>query len=478
MNSPSSTRTKLVATIGPACETAETLWPLLDAGIDVCRLNFSHGELSKHGEVLALIRGWSDRSGRTVSVLGDLCGPKIRLNTVEGGSFALATGATIRVSRGTAPCTPSNLTSNYTTLLDEIDVGHRLYIDDGQVRLIVTERDDDAVCQVTVGGRISSRKGINLPDTRLTVPAVTEKDRRDARWAAQHGLDYVALSFVRNPDDVRTLRAVLAEAGGGPAIISKIEKVEALEHMDELIGLSDGIMVARGDLGVEMDAWQVPLIQKSLTARCRAVGRPVIVATQMLQSMIQSPTPTRAEVSDVANAIFDGSDAVMLSAESAAGEFPLAAIEMMKLIANAADAYQAQSRGLEPVETVSVGDRRTAAIARAAVQAALHLDVRLVAVWTATGESARLLAQHRLPMTVVGVTSEPSVARRINLYYGVRPMLVPPFANPGELANQLDRRLLEAGLAKPGDLIVVVTSTQPLRPGETDTTLIHRVNAS
>ncbi len=470
------TRTKLIATLGPATATSESLATLLDAGVDVCRLNFSHGEYSEHATTLARIREWSDRNERPVAVLGDLCGPKIRLHKVAGAPFAIETGATVRFVRGEAECTREALTCTYAGLVDEIRVGQRIFIDDGLIRLLVTSRDATQVeCGVTVGGTISSRKGVNLPDTQLSTPALTDKDRRDAEWAVRNGLEYVALSFVRRPEDLRELNALLKQLGGGPGVIVKIEKTEALEHLDELVAESDGVMVARGDLGVEMDVWQVPLIQKSITLRCREANRPVIVATQMLQSMITAPTPTRAEVSDVANAIVDGADAVMLSAESAAGAFPVESVRMMKLVSRAAEAYHAPGRAFEPAMSVSVRHARISAIVHAAVQAALTLDARLVAVWTATGETARMIAGHRLPMPVVALTQDLSVFRKLNLFYGVRPLLAPPRENPAELASWLDSVLVEKKLARAGDYIVVVTSTRPTISGETDTTLVRRI---
>lgn len=468
-------RTKLVATIGPASAAPDKLAPLLAAGVDVCRLNFSHGTIDEHERVLKFIRTWSEESGRIVTVLGDLCGPKIRLTRVPGDGIDLQTGQRIRFERGESDCTPERLYCTLPQLMDEVQVGHRIYIDDGLVRLLVTDRNADAVhCTVTAGGRISSRKGINLPDTRLSVPALTEKDRGDLAWAVQRELDYVALSFVRKPSDVRELRGLIG-ARAGPGIIVKIEKLEALEHLDELVSLSDGVMVARGDLGVEMDVWQVPLVQKAITNRCREAGRAVIIATQMLQSMVTAPVPTRAEVSDVANAILDGADAVMLSAETASGAHPLGAVEMMCRIAHTTEAF-----GARPPESTSVdaASPRVSAIAEAAVRAALHVDARLVAVWTASGETARLVAKHRLPMPVVGLTHDPRVARRLNLLFGVVPLVTAPNANPVELIRSLDAELLRRGRARADDLTVLVLSTRPEVSGETDTVMVHRVGRS
>ena len=468
--------TKLVATLGPASLREERLEALLDAGVDVCRLNFSHGTLEDHEQALGRVRAWSRRHDRPVAALGDLCGPKVRLNQVRGGSLALCAGQTVRFVRGAGDVEGERFTTNYERLIDEVDVGHRVYIDDGLVRLLVREREADAlVCVCTVGGEISSHKGVNLPDTNLAVPALTDKDRRDLDWAIEQRLDYVALSFVRRPADLEELLAILRSRGSDIGVIVKIEKVEALEHMGRFVARAAGVMVARGDLGVEMDVWQVPLVQKSIVRRCRDAGKPVIVATQMLQSMVAAPTPTRAEVSDVANAILDGADAVMLSAETATGRYPLEAVDMMRRVARAAEAFAAQQRGLDPAQSVSVADPRVSAIAGSAVQAALHLNARAVAVWTATGEGARLIARHRLPMPVVALTHDERALARMQLLYGVIPILSAPQSNPAEMANVLDAKLKELGLARVGDLVVVVTSTRPHQPGATDTTLVHRV---
>jgi pyruvate kinase len=469
-------RTKIIATLGPATADPQRLAAVLEAGVDVCRLNFSHGSREDHERSLRAIREWAARHDQPIAVLGDLCGPKIRLNQVTGEAFTLHPGDTVRFVRGDDDCTTDRLTVSYARFVDEVEVGQRVYIDDGLIRLLVVARDADAVtCTCTTGGRVSSRKGVNLPDTTVSTPALTDKDCRDLDWALARDLDYVALSFVRQPEDLARLQGLIATHKSDIGVIVKIEKAEALEHLDDFIARADGVMVARGDLGVEIDVWRVPLIQKDITARCRAAGKPVIVATQMLQSMIASPMPTRAEVSDVANAILDAADAIMLSGETATGKYPDVAVTMMDRVANTTETYQRERRAARLVVRPAGPSGPTSAIASAAVQAALQLDARLVAVWSATGETVRLVAQHRLPMPVVGLTYDERVYRRINLLYGVVPLRVKPLSNPAEMAAVLDARLIERGLASPGDLIVVVTSTRPRTPGETDTTLVHRI---
>ena len=470
-------RTKIIATIGPASAAPQKLDALCEAGLDVCRINFSHGDHAAHEAVLSTIRAVGTRRGTPLAVIGDLCGPKIRLGTC-GTPVALAPGARVTLVAGDAPCTPACLSVSYPHLADEVLPGHRVLIDDGLVRLAVRGRRDDALeCEVVVGGVVSSRKGVNLPDSTLSVPALTQKDLLDLDWALTHSVDYIALSFVRQAEDLYELRRQIKARGHATPVIVKIEKPEALEHLDELIESSDAVLVARGDLGVETDLWRVPVVQKDIVARCRRVGVPVIVATQMLQTMIDNPIPTRAEVSDVANAVFDQADAVMLSGETAVGQYPVEAVTMMNRIVAATGQFLAASPPFDPPPSVAVHYRPTAAVAHAAVQAARDLGVRLVAVWSATGTTVRMVANYRLPMPILGLTCDEHVQRQMNLLYGVIPVRVPPLDHPAAMVRTLDALVLERRLAAPGDVIVVVTSTRPTVAGATDTALVHRVGA-
>lgn len=469
-------KTKIIATLGPASQSPEVLAELLDAGMDVCRLNFSHGTLEDHGRVLATIRRLATQRDLAITIIGDLCGPKIRLGECPKDGVELSTGAVVRITRGQAPCDAAALTTTHPDLIDDADVGQRVLIDDGLVRLLVTDKEPDAlVCACTTGGRVFSRKGLNLPDTRISLPSLTDKDRRDLDWAIDNELDYVALSFVRRPEDLAELKRLIKQRDGDLRVIIKIEKPEALQHLDELVANSDGVLVARGDLGVEMDAWQVPLIQKDLTARCREAGVPVIIATQMLQSMVSNPTPTRAEVSDVANAIFDAADAIMLSAETAIGQHAVLAVDMMNRVADVTEKYLVEHPPAAHRTPHPAGLKVTNAIAAAAAQAAVQLNARLVAVWTAAGNAARLIAKQRLPVPVVGLTWQPKVARRINLMYGIVPLHLEPIPEPERMFAALDERLIKLGLAEKGDLIIVITATRPHQPGGTNALLVHNV---
>ncbi len=468
-------RTKIIATLGPASATRERLHQLMEAGLDVCRLNFSHGDLAGHAQTLELVRSVAAERGEPICVLGDLSGPKIRLGKFAAGPVALAAGASVRFVQGDGPCTAERLTTTYAPFVDDVRAGERIFIDDGLVRLRAEGRaGDELVAMCEVGGALSDRKGINLPDSRLQTPALTEKDRRDLAWALEHELDYVALSFVRQPEDLYALQAAIKARGPDTPVVIKIEKPEALQHLDELIAHTDAVLVARGDLGVETDIWRVPLVQKDIVGRCLRAGVPVIVATQMLQSMVDSPMPTRAEVSDVANAILDRADAVMLSGETAVGKYPVEAVDMMNRIASATSEVvprlEERDAGL-----LLLPDRPTAAVAHAAMQAALDLSARAVVVWTATGMTARLVARHRLPIPVVALTYHPAVYRRMNLLFGVVPVCVEPFEEPTQMAEAADEILLRRGLVSRHDTVVVITSTRPTQAGATDTVLVRRI---
>lgn len=470
------TRTKVVATVGPACQSDELLTAMLDAGVNVFRLNFSHGTAAEHRTTMGRIRELAEVRGKVVAILADLGGPKIRLGKIAGGKAMLLTGGHLTFQRADIEGTAERLSTTYPAFVDDVQIGDRILIDDGNVRLkAVAKRPDELECVCEVPGVISDRKGINLPDTDVSVPALTEKDRADLKEIIAGGADYVALSFVRRAEDMQQLRQVLTEAGAGDVrIVSKIEKPEALQNIEPIVEASDAVLVARGDMGVEMDVWRVPMIQKNLTLLCARAGKPVIVATQMLQSMVDSPAPTRAEVSDVANAILDGADAVMLSAETSVGKYPLESVRMMRLAALQAEQFRSQHgddllpHGHPEVSVASAVVHGVNLVAR-------ELGVKLVAVWTETGNTARLLSKHHLAQPILALAPVGRVCRQCTLFYGVRSACMNPPASSAALLATLDKLVVERGWAAVGDKIILTIDSRPDIEGETDTMLVHVV---
>lgn len=469
-------RTKFIATIGPASDSLETLGELLDAGVDVFRLNFSHGTLQQHALTYDRIRSVCRQRGMPAAVMADLCGPKIRVDPIEEDAFTLMPGDRIDIVSGHVVGDRTRISTNHPELVREVCVGHRVLIDDGAVRLRVEASLPDRLqCVCEVGGPVSTRKGINLPDSQLAMSALTAKDREDFAWAVQHGVDYVAMSFVRTAADLRELRELLPLSDDHCRLVAKIETVQAIEHLDEIIESTDVILVARGDLGVEMDLARVPLLQKEIARKCRLAGKPVIIATQMLQSMIESPTATRAEVSDVANAILDAADAVMLSAETSVGKFPVEAVRMLARIAEQTEDYLDRAAASTALDKNLLLPRVPTAVAHGANLLARDLDARLVAVWTQTGNTARLLSKCRLPMPVVGLSPDEHVCRRMAMYYGVIPVQLTREDEVLAMLADVDAMLLERGFASRGDMIVVIAGTRLLQVGSTNALLIHLV---
>lgn len=471
-------KTKLIATIGPACDNEPILSAMLDAGVSVFRLNFSHGTLEGHLVTLQRIRRVAAQMGKVVAVLGDLCGPKIRLGTLIDGRCELSAGCDVAFVRNPIEGTGTQLWSNYKALIDDVQPGDRVLIDDGNIQLrAVSKMKDQLLCHCEVGGWISDHKGINLPDSNVSAPALTKKDLTDLAWAIDHELDFVALSFVRHPDDVHQLRTILNERDPGMRIVTKIEKPDALAHIDEIIALADGIMVARGDLGVEMDLARVPVVQKELALKAQQAGKPVIIATQMLQSMVDNPIPTRAEVSDVANAILDRTDGIMLSAESAVGRFPVEAVRQMRSIAEQTESFGSRyigelgtNRGVNmPVETAML--RGINVITR-------ELNPPLVVIWTDQGQGPTLLSKYRLPTPIIGLAPNERCCRQLAICYGVTPVLLKQPGTFREMLVDLNTLLLENGLVERGAQIVVAADAHPDIPGETDVLFIHVVGST
>ncbi len=473
-------RTKIVATMGPACGDVDTLLRLFKAGATVCRLNFSHGSLDAHLLTLRLIREAAARFDQPVAVLGDLCGPKIRLGQVKDvggtGGMPIHVGDTLTVQREATVGQGGRVSSIYPAFVDEVQVGQRVLVEDGLLRfLCVEKRPDELVCSCTAGGVLKSSKGINLPDTALDVPSITDRDWECVDWAVEQRLDYLALSFVRTAADIRELRAYLTDKVADIHLIAKVEKREAVDHIDAIIDASDGLMVARGDLGVEMDMAQVPIIQKDLVRRCQAAGKPVIVATQMLQSMIEASSPTRAEVSDVANAIFDGTDAVMLSGETSVGKFPVDAVHTMAHVAEVTEAYLVTAADTVAPPPMVKTSLPAGALARGALRIVQDLGAKLVVVWTQTGTTARVFSKHHFPVPIIAMSGDPRSLRRMALHYGVVPQEMAASPDLVHLIAKVDEYVQARKLAEPNDRVVVIAGWSPGTPGTMNGIVIHTV---
>jgi pyruvate kinase len=457
-------RTKIVATLGPASANAETLDKLIAAGVDVFRLNFSHGNHESHANAYNLVRAAQERAGKPVAVLADMCGPKIRVGRFAGGSITIDTGERVTVTVRDVEGKPGLIPSEYKALAGDVKPGDRILLDDGKLELkVLSKQDSDITCEVINGGKLSDKKGMNLPGVAVSAPALTDKDRADAEFAAKLGVDFVALSFVRKAEDVQGLRALLDKTGKTPHIIAKIEKPEAVECIGAIIDAADGIMVARGDLGVEMAAEEVPLVQRELIRLTVQMNKPVIVATQMLESMIDNPRPTRAEVSDVAQAAMAGADAVMLSAETAAGKFPVAAVATMDRVLRLVEGYEWKHTQFERLSdhTTRVLDEATPelavseAVARATAHLSRDLEVRAVIVPTRTGRTARVVAADRPAAPVLLLSHSREVCHRGKLHWGTEPVLCnadEPIDQPAFVRSLVKRQ----GLADTGHFILLV----------------------
>jgi pyruvate kinase len=464
--------TKIVATLGPATESAETIAQLIRAGVDVFRFNMSHGSQPEHGVRMQRVREAAREAGRHAAVMIDLQGPKIRLGTIEGGACNLQAGARFTLTTEPVEGNCRKASCSYSNLAKDVLPGDRILIDDGSVELRVIESDGiEAECEVVTGGRISDRKGINLPGVNVSTPSLTKKDISDLRFGIEMGIDLVALSFVRKRDDVLRLRVHLEDNDAKIPIVSKIEKPEGWTNLDSILQESDGVMVARGDLGVELALERVPSIQKAVIQRARAFGKFVITATQMLDSMMDRPYPTRAEVSDIANAIYDGTDAVMLSGETSMGKYPLEAVRIMERIALEAESTIPPFCELPPVENTRFAD----IIADAAFRAARAVNARAIVVFTATGATARIVSRYRPPVPIYAFTPSEVTARQLQANYGVRAILSGEPKSTDEMLKLLDLVLMENGTLKRGDTIVFIAGQPIGRPGTTNLVKLHRV---
>ncbi|RMG03396.1 MAG: pyruvate kinase [Planctomycetota bacterium] len=452
-------QTKIVATVGPACDDVATLQRLIEVGCDVFRINTAHGDIPDFARRLEQIRDAAAKTGIPVGVLVDLGGPKIRLGELPEGQFLCVAGKTVRFVRGDRSTVPGEFTSTYAALLDELAPGDRVMMADGTVALRVEEvTPDAAVCRVVQGGIVRSRQGINLPGVKLKVDALQPKDREAARWAAQNDVDFVGLSFVRTPDEILRLRDLIAEAGGETQIIAKIEKPEALENLEAIVQTADGVMVARGDLGVEIDIARVAVEQKRIIREATKHRKPVIIATQMLDSMQHARLPTRAEVADVSNAILDGADACMLSGETAIGQYPVEAVEMMHRIAMAVEQSSSGSlrAAAEPHHELNA---ITESMALHAGKIAVDLGAKLIVVASSSGQTALSISKHRFPVPTVGVSSSPAGIRRMCLYWGVIPLPEAPADDPVKIVRTVVEWGRQGRFLEPGDRIVLITGT-------------------
>jgi pyruvate kinase len=466
-------RTKIVATLGPASSNREVLGGMVEAGLDVVRLNFSHGERADHGARFDLVRAVASELGHNLAVLVDLQGPKIRVGMVEDNGVKLDRGREVTLVAGIERCAEPDIPVVYPALAADVRKGDRILLDDGAIGLRVADVEGDRVrCEVERGGVVKSRKGVNLPGVAVSAPSMTAKDRTDVATAVEFGADYVALSFVRKPEDVVEAKQAIAESGGDIPVVAKLERPEAIDRLDEILEVADAVMVARGDLGVELAVEEVPPIQKHIIARANSLGVPVITATQMLESMVSSSRPTRAEASDVANAIFDGTDAVMLSQETAIGQYPVESVATMCRIARAAES----TPYLEAPPPPAVGGLDVpATVCRAAVQVAADLGASAIVAFTESGATARYVSRFRPRTPIIGLTTSESARRRMALFWGVET------ASPLGVGTQVrsmidaaDERIVQEDLVARGDLIVVVAGS-PGGTGGTNRVLVHRV---
>ncbi|WP_091557613.1 pyruvate kinase [Micromonospora pattaloongensis] len=466
-------RAKIVCTLGPATASTERIRGLVEAGMDVARLNFSHGSHADHEQVYRLVREAADASGRAVAILADLQGPKIRLGRFADGPHEWRTGDSVVITSDDIVGTRERVSCTYKKLPQEVKAGDRLLIDDGKVAVEVSDvAGNDIRCLVVEGGPVSNNKGVSLPNVAVSVPALSDKDAADLRFALQLGVDLVALSFVRSPDDIKLVHAIMDELGVRRPVLAKVEKPEAVTHLEAIVDAFDGVMVARGDLGVELPLDQVPLVQKRAVQLCRENAKPVIVATQMLDSMIENSRPTRAEASDVANAVLDGADAVMLSGETSVGKFPVLTVSTMAKIVTTTEAGSFAVPRLQH-------DPRThgGALTVAASQIARNIGARALVAFSQTGDTVRRLSRLHCELPLLAFTPVPEVRAQLALSWGVETFLMPFVEHTDAMFRQVDQALLGLGRCNPGDYVVIVAGSPPGTPGSTNTLRVHQLGS-
>ncbi len=468
-------RTKIICTMGPSTNEETTIAALADAGMNVARVNFSHGTHEEAQHFIKLIRSESERTGNPIAILGDLAGPKIRIGELQKESFILRPGEELTITTKDVVGTAVLVSTTYPNLVSDVNRGDRILIDDGRIELAVEEvRPEEVKTRIVVGGVLKPHKGMNLPGVSVSAPAITAKDFRDIEFAICEDIDLLALSFVRTPRDVEKAKKLIANYGADIPVIAKIEKEEAVNDFANVLAAADGIMIARGDLGVEMPPERVPLIQKRLIKECNAAGKPVITATQMLESMITNPRATRAETSDVANAVIDGSDAVMLSGETAVGSYPIEAVTTMRAIIEGIE--EGFGKGRSMVEGVEEGANVEGAITAAACRAAEILKAKAIIAYTRSGETARHLSMYRPRTRILALTPSEKVRRRLAVYWGIRSVLVedvPDLETMTRIAKTISRA---HGYADPGDIIVMTAGTLIGKVGSTNLITVHAVD--
>jgi pyruvate kinase len=469
-----SRHSKIVCTIGPASRSPRMIRKLLQAGMDVARLNFSHGSHEEHAQTFAALREAAVQLKKPLAILADLQGPKIRTGVLAGGSVLLRSGQQFVITTARILGDSTRVSTIFKPLPREVHAGDRILLSDGLIELRVQRvRGHEVICQVVNGGTLGENKGINLPGVKLRVPALTPKDRADLRFALKQGADFIAVSFVRRPEDVLLAKSLIRRAKKDTPVIAKLEKPEAIENLETILKASDGVMVARGDLGVEMNPERVPVVQKNIIARAREFRRPVITATQMLESMTQNPRPTRAEASDVANAIFDGSDAVMLSAETASGQYPLEAVAMMARIIEEAEESIHEFPRPAMQERLKVPET----VAELVCHASRELHMKLIAVFTHSGFTARLVSRYRPLVPIIAFSPEAETRRRMALLWGVTSQSISDIKKIDGLASIAEKRLLEERLVKKGDVIGIVAGTPMGIRGTTNFMKFHVIGS-
>jgi pyruvate kinase len=471
-------KTKIVCTIGPASESVEKLVELIEAGMNVARLNFSHGNYEEHGMRIKNIREAAKRTGKTVAILLDTKGPEIRTHNMENGAIELKEGSEVIISMEEVLGTPEKFSITYAGLIDDVTVGSKILLDDGLIGLEVLAIDKEKgeiKTKVLNSGVLKNKKGVNVPGVRVNLPGITEKDAQDIIFGIEQGIDFIAASFVRRASDVLEIRELLEMHNAlHIQIIPKIENQEGVDNIDEILEVADGLMVARGDLGVEIPAEEVPLVQKELIKKCNALGKPVITATQMLDSMQRNPRPTRAEASDVANAIFDGTDAIMLSGETAAGCYPVEAVKTMHQIASRTE-QALQYRDLLTQRTKQSGTTITDAIGQSVAHTALNLDVAAIVTPTVTGHTARMISKYRPKAPIVAVTADEAVSRKLALVWGVYSKVAPQASSTDEMLDIAVEAAVGTGIVKHGDLVVITAGVPVGETGSTNLMKVHVV---